>query len=149
MRSLIRPFLFAVARFGLFLAVAAWIAGQWLKFEFVVCGIPGTIFSQGMELSYSTIDLSEFECSARARSNNESVGPLYWLAKTFFEASEPVDLEEWGMTEKTFPGGVVRWDQSVTEFGMRHWFATSIFFAFNLFLHFIYHERPEAEPCED
>ena len=33
MKSLIRPFLFAAARLGLFLAVTAWIVGQWRMFR--------------------------------------------------------------------------------------------------------------------
>lgn len=35
MRPLVRPFLFAVARLGLFLSVTAWIVGQWWLF----CGV--------------------------------------------------------------------------------------------------------------
>ncbi len=37
MRDLIRPTLFIVARLGLFLAVVAWIVGQWWQ---VTCALP-------------------------------------------------------------------------------------------------------------
>lgn len=36
MRALIRPTVFMIARLGLFLAVAAWIAGQWQSVSFLL-----------------------------------------------------------------------------------------------------------------
>jgi hypothetical protein len=36
MKSIIRPFLFAAARLGLFFAVTAWIAGQWRMFKITI-----------------------------------------------------------------------------------------------------------------
>ena len=55
MRDLIRPTLFILARLGLFLAVVAWIVGQWWQ---VTCALP--VSSDGVAVWICALEYGEF-----------------------------------------------------------------------------------------
>ena len=144
-RSLIRPFLFTVARLGLFLAVAAWVSsaryridmGQWMA---------NTVFAQssdehGWRFIYSHVSQSKWDFWFELRKpglipgsidRSDSVGRIgisgvvtYW--------TEPSPLR----------------GRSCHCVDICHWLFTTTFIILNLFLLFMYRKRPEPEPCED
>ena len=125
MRPLIRPLLFIVARLGLFLAVVAWVVGQW-SCVFVYSG-----YFQ-FEWDGTGVVAKHFDSSAFSPFDSLSVESI------------PVDPNgnyEW-VSEKLPPV------DGISEFAIRHWQIISIFAIFNLILHFHYRKRPETEVRE-
>ena len=136
MKPLIRPFLFAVARLGLFQAVMAWIVGQWESILYVTP-------DYGVGLSHSG-----WAISVRYSGNAKSASQILYGRGI---DAVLTDWMEYGNHSPAlrFPGVGCWWTKVRWVGTLQHWFATSVFLAFNLFLHFTYRKRPEAEPCDD
>ena len=130
MRSLIRPFLFAVARLGLFLAVVGWGAAGMFNLQLVAAaGNAGTVFTDQDGWTVMRLEgIGEWEFSVKRN--------VSWL---------------FGALGRDAPvmGKFVRIGHLSFYLFVRHWLITSTFLVFNLLLHFIYRKRPEAEPCAD
>ena len=141
MRSLIRPFLFAVARLGLFLAVVAWIVGQWWAIQ-IQTGL-------GWNLSGGSNGFAAFQ----HQRNEPADVTVDGHSRDHLFAFPPIFEDPYGGIYRGFSklgvtyfyGGKPKW----TILSVRHWLITSSLLTFNLLLHFIYRKRPEGEPCED
>ena len=145
MKNLLRMSLFIVARAGLFLAIVAWIVGQWcgilasgsLMTASAVCftGEPGII-----------VGLTNFKVSWRFDVSEEQSRPM-WA----FDYSEPEfsGLRRQVSLVEPVSGLVLFYDHNGgVNIAVRHWLIITLFTAFNIVLHFIYHKRPEGQPCE-
>ena len=129
MKPLIRPFLFTVARLGLFLAVVAWIVGQCREIELlrVTDRYRVTLTATGLEI---------IDTEYPATIVNTALSDLTDSRSTFVE---------FRVTD-----GSARYS---ADFELRkqsllsHWKLVATLAACNLILQFIYRKRSETEPC--
>ena len=172
MRSLIRPFLLTVARLGLFLAVVAWIVGQWRSVSLLLPVVRGTI---GAELQSDAWRFRYTDFSFKVNLQNS-----FWLVGDatseecvithllFKKYSERRWLTQQGIkTVYPSPGLLTEVDRRrmrlpgvnlvtngnkalevVDYVECPHGLSISSLLICNLLLHFMYRQRPEAEPCE-
>ena len=140
MRPLIRPTLFAIARLGLFLSVAAWVVGQF----FYIRIASGVVIHKGIiVVSPELRHVLEFEVSRR-----QEIEPAI---SEFFEPDYVRSTYPGSVHVRSMPGVVYLMPIPPVDFGaiaVRHWLMVTVFIAFNLILHFIYRKRPEAQPCD-
>ena len=158
MRELIRPTLFITARTGLFLAVVAWIVGQW-------CGVElryehgGCTYQVGWD--YRVIFASRFPHPLTVRGWEimmddyaKLTTPEKWAAYPEHIRKKNDELNERVRASHLIyvPGFVyVAGRSNVTwpSVSIELWFLTTALIAFNIVLHFIYRKRPEVQPCEN
>lgn len=150
MKPLIRPFLIAVARLGFFLAVVAWIIGQWW-----MCSLTAGLFNatattdlstRGINIRFSTFRAIPWSAQATRTPSPEQI---QFLEYAFDETGAPLMGIGVETSFHTGIGFVYTNNGFMRIIAIRHWLIVSVFFAFNLALHFIYRKRPEAESCED
>ena len=139
MRSLIRPCLFAVARPGLFLAVAAWAVGQWWS-TVVAIPLPGhtTRFLGGASGWHVSLVDGSGSFSGRMLRNEARENLREMSGSSAFALSvNHVDTS-------VFIYGTVSFPIAYSFVAISHWIIVFTLVAFNLLLHFIYRKRPEA-----
>lgn len=147
MTPLISPTLFAIARLGLFLAVAASIMGQWWEVQCRFYGTKSTALTlapEGCLLEYNDnsrlFTSGDIESAVRKAKVPSDHSPL------FDHSLESATIYTIG----SFPGLTVKASTfgGKTFIAFRHGLNILTFLFLNLLLHFIYRKRPEAEPCE-
>ncbi|MEO2013360.1 MAG: hypothetical protein ABGZ53_03215 [Fuerstiella sp.] len=144
MNNLLRMSLFIIARAGLFLAVVAWIAGQWWEFgcsaDVQGGSLIGSIAPRGWVVGHYDEPLG-WSCESMLLTDYDDPDN----ARSFFELN-PDDFE-CRFVAMLLPGvSYVRFYGPA--FGFRHWLIVTLFTAFNIARHFIYRKRPEGMPCE-
>ena len=154
MRGLIRPALFMIARLGLFLAVAAWIVAQWQEAKCY-------ILLAGIELEIGNCTRGwKFEYADFTQGTKFQLvlvpDPVRFDTLRFGEDyPRTMDILKYGGVRpipasiSTNVAGVVVgevWRQGFLT--LKHWLVVGVFALFNVVLMFIYHKRPEAQPCE-
>ena len=132
MKPLIRPFLFAVARLGLFLAVAAWIVGQW---------------------RFASMNLGHFGAGLSASSVHISWEPRKSRYNLFVNEGAEVEAltaytNTWFRRLRRLPGIALR-THSAPWLIVNHWLIVSSLTLTNIAIHFIYRKRPEIQTCEN
>ena len=127
MKPLIRPFVFGVARLGLFLAAAGWFAGQRVEWFSALCPVPSG--------SAGFIVRSETCTFGYARH----AVPIKWYTAS--------DLDGSNATWHRRVWAEVKWRGYSLE--SPNWLIVSALLAFNLLLHIICRKRPETETCEN
>jgi cbb3-type cytochrome oxidase subunit 3 len=147
MRDLIRPTLFILARLGLFLAVVAWIVGQWWQ---VTCALPVSsdgvavwICARGWVLEYGEF-ASESELRFDFRPEYGQLDGLVFGEE--FKFSENAfgnkALAEVADSRSVNVAGVV-FGQSwgITDLAIRHWLIVTFFALFYGVLKWVYRKR--------
>lgn len=133
MRELVRPCLFIIARLGLFLAVVAWVVGQWWSSAFRISHIAVATDPNVWSFSSDNRLPPRFDyCIWRNQDDAITAQNLVWYRR-------------WNV----FPGVSARRWLSLPWILIKHWFIVTVLLTFNVTLHFIYRRRPEAEPCEN
>ncbi len=135
MKSLIRPFLFTIARLGFFLVVTAWIVGQWWYVHFNFPAPGGGCF---LSTSPSGLVVGHYQ------------DPLEWQCRIIRVPDSNRERRQLGVFDPTeLPFGIsFMWNYGPV-IAISHWLTTFIFLAFNILLHIIYHKRSERQPCDD
>ena len=149
MRSLVRPFLFTVARLGLFLAVTAWIMGQRWTIYSTIPAVYGVVEicvgDRSYEVSWwDVLSSTSFNIGANRRTDPLPFEVLYTLFRGELRS------DSCGQELLYVGPGFFTAKQGVIDgISIRHWLVTTIFLTFNITLHIIYRKRPEIQPCED
>lgn len=131
MRELIRPAFFLVARLGLFLSVAAWIAGQWWTPLLDVnrtglCRLSFSFEQTGWAISNLTPSRQDPQWLEIKR--NDRRPPHYWVlwvsepVETIRQLVEPEQIAETDMFGIVYGHHSVFWGLTI-----RHWTVVSFF----------------------
>ena len=133
MRALIRPTLFASARLSLFLAVIAWIAGQWFRLDtgpFELHSrhtIRAVVEPQGIVIRFADDRFTEI-----AR----------YIASESYDEGYEFEFDEHGSTWAMWTTSS---DGLESYIAIRHWIIVTVMVAINLLLHFLYRKRSTEE----
>jgi hypothetical protein len=132
MKNILRMSLFIIARAGLSLAVAVWIASQWLSVEAGTLGCWLGFDEEGWFTHYVS-----FKATSGFNVTDSSLGNR----RGFVNSAHVTNLTLSGITYQGHNG-------IAHLLSFRHWHTISLFAAFNIVLHFIYRKHPEGKPCE-
>jgi len=146
MKTLIRPFLFIVARLGLFLTVVVWIVSQWSA---VLTEVPlGT--AGFVEEGWVSIFIYSMSKGWRVRTGApKEIGTTLYLFCP--PSSEPLPAlpPRWTETGFSVGGFTVLHTPLATTIAIRHWLAVTSFALFYIVLRWAYRKRPEEPPAAD
>ena len=148
MRNLIRVLLFIFGRTGLFLAVVAYVVGQWwivgITVDLAGIKIDSDVFDNGIMTSIST--------NGRKNKLETSLGKRRENPSGYFD---PGTVQGHNETAGNFaillqPGVVLFSASGSKGVGgcIRHWLNITFFVALNGILWFVYRKRPEVKACE-
>ena len=157
MRDLIKPTLFIVARLALFLAVVAWIVGQWWNGK-VACPFGTTLLTEHGWSVQPQGRTNNWRLSVKAIESESPATKLVndWKFNTV--DAVPNDPERFltsvyprGSSMSELPGIVVINTPFISHWSVsfRHWLIATIFATFNICLHWFYRKRLEVQPCEN
>ena len=141
MKPLIRPFLFAVARLGLFLAVMAWIVGQWWTIYSAIPAGHGLVEIYVGDKSYEVsrwdvLPSTSFNITADRRADSLPFEVLYTLFRGELRS------DSCGQALLYVGPGFFTAKQGVIDgMSIRHWLIITIFALFYGVLKWVYRKR--------
>ena len=128
-----------IARTGLFLAVVAWIVGQWWWCGMNYGGAMGVICLDTGWLVVVDPPLDDWRMIVLNEEQMQNAGR--WYYSFFCPYPEGHLFSGFGMAVVS--------RANVLTIAIRHWLAISVFTVFSIALHIIYRIRPEVQPCEN
>lgn len=147
MRPLLRPFLFALARLGVFLSAVAWIVSQtFLPRLTLPIGNRHVLFLLAPEgalfLNWDRPENLEVEWFRKSELEPYEIEHL----STMFT---PMDNGEMFTAEYSSFGVTIGKMQDTPVLSFRHWLITTVFVTVNVVLYITYRKRPELRRREE